>query len=138
MSRKWLVVCFLALVGCVSVFVVGHSKAHGSTPQPYPTGVLHQERRQNRPARSVSPREARIPVHRVNSAGLAVNQTNLASPGAANISIPLTFEPNVGQADAAVEYVGRGKGLTVFLTRGEIAVRVARPARIPSEDAGRR
>ncbi len=31
-------------------------------------------------------------------------------------SIPITFEPNVGQEDAQVQFVGRGKGMTVFLT----------------------
>jgi hypothetical protein len=37
----------------------------------------------------------------------------------------MAFEPNLGQADARVQFIGRGKGMTVFLTRREIAVRVA-------------
>jgi hypothetical protein len=138
MSKKWFVVCFLALAGCVSVLVAGSGRAHGPAPQRYPAGILPQEHRQNRPAGGVSPREARQQVHQVSPASLSVNQTNLAGPGAANISIPLTFEPNVGQADSPVEYVGRGKGLTVFLTREAIAVQVARPASVPPLSINRR
>jgi hypothetical protein len=41
-------------------------------------------------------------------------------------SIPMTFEPNASQADPRVEFVGRGRGLTVFLTPDEIAVQVAK------------
>jgi hypothetical protein len=44
----------------------------------------------------------------------------------------MTFEPNVGQADPRVEFVGRGRGLTVFLTQKEIAVQVAKSARSAS------
>jgi Beta-propeller repeat len=44
-------------------------------------------------------------------------------PGLAPISIPITFEPNVGQTDPRAQFVGRGKGLTVLLMRGEIDVR---------------
>lgn len=50
----------------------------------------------------------------------------------AQISIPVTFEPNVGDADASVQYVGRGKGVTILLARREIAVAVPRS----SADAG--
>src|SRR5579863_133758 len=37
-------------------------------------------------------------------------------------SVPLTFEPNVGQADARVAFIGRGMGLSVLLTRDGIDV----------------
>jgi hypothetical protein len=36
--------------------------------------------------------------------------------------IPLSFEPNVGQTDRVVDYVARGSGYTVFLTRREAVV----------------
>ncbi|HXQ25564.1 MAG TPA: choice-of-anchor D domain-containing protein [Candidatus Acidoferrales bacterium] len=39
----------------------------------------------------------------------------------------MAFEPNVGQADASVRFIGRGRGLTVLLKRNEIAVRVSKP-----------
>ncbi len=138
MSKKWLVVCFLALAGCVSVFLAGRGRAYGPAHQLYPAGIRHQERRQNRPARSVSPREAKLQIHRRSLAGVSVSQPKVASPGTGNISIPLTFEPNVGQADAQVEYVGQGKGMTVLLTHAAIAVRVARAASFSSEPVNRR
>src|SRR5437870_746337 len=33
--------------------------------------------------------------------------------------LPLSFEPNVGQVDSGVEFVARGRGYTLFLTRGD-------------------
>ncbi len=39
------------------------------------------------------------------------------------ISLPMTFEPNVGQADPRAAFVGRGKGMTVLLMRDRISVR---------------
>ena len=37
-------------------------------------------------------------------------------------SLPLTFEPNYGLVDPLVQFSGRGRGLSVFLTEREIAV----------------
>lgn len=38
--------------------------------------------------------------------------------------LPVSFEPNVGQADARVQYLARGKGYTLFLTATEVAISV--------------
>ncbi len=43
--------------------------------------------------------------------------------GLGSISLPMTFEPNVGQADPRAAFVGRGKGMTVLLMDDEISVR---------------
>ncbi|MGA8021501.1 MAG: choice-of-anchor D domain-containing protein [Candidatus Acidiferrales bacterium] len=47
------------------------------------------------------------------------SSSNLTVPaghrGASPISLPITFEPNVGQADPSVQYVGRGANMTVLL-----------------------
>ena len=43
--------------------------------------------------------------------------------GAGSLSFPMTFEPNVGQADPRAAFVGRGKGMTVLLMRDRISVR---------------
>lgn len=40
--------------------------------------------------------------------------------------VPLNFEPNVGQTNRAVDYVARGSGYTVFLTRREAVVALRR------------
>lgn len=45
------------------------------------------------------------------------------------LSLPVAFEPNVGQVDRRVELIGRSRGLTVFLTRDAIALHVAAHAR---------
>ncbi|MGC1830272.1 MAG: choice-of-anchor D domain-containing protein [Candidatus Acidiferrales bacterium] len=42
----------------------------------------------------------------------------------AGLSIPMAFEPNAGEADARVQFVGRGKGMAVLLERDEIRVEV--------------
>jgi hypothetical protein len=42
---------------------------------------------------------------------------------------PLAFEPNRGQADSAVEYLARGAGYSLFLTR-DAALLVLRPSRV--------
>jgi Beta-propeller repeat len=59
----------------------------------------------------------------------SVVATSPGSPKMAGLSIPMTFEPNVGQSAAAVQFVGSGKGMNLFLTRDEIAVRVAKSQR---------
>ena len=45
--------------------------------------------------------------------------SNLIAPaahrGASAVSLPIAFEPNVGQADPSVQYVGRGANMTVLL-----------------------
>ena len=43
--------------------------------------------------------------------------------GLGPISLPMTFEPNVGQADPRAAFIGRGKGMTVLLMNDEISVR---------------
>jgi len=45
----------------------------------------------------------------------------------------MTFEPNVGQADLHVEFVGQGRGLTVFLAQEEIGVQITKSSRSASE-----
>src|SRR5262245_65735173 len=48
--------------------------------------------------------------------------------------LPLSFEPNVGQSDAAVQFLARGPGDTLFLT-GPAAVLVLRDPRPPAAGA---
>lgn len=40
----------------------------------------------------------------------------------ANISLPLQFEPNVGQADPQAQFIARGKGMAVLLRRDGISL----------------
>jgi hypothetical protein len=64
----------------------------------------------NRPSKlenPSAPRDARANVARTRAAARG-------TPSA--YSLPMTFEPNVGQADAQIQFVGRGKGMAVLLT----------------------
>jgi hypothetical protein len=72
-----------------------------------------------------------VPAHQVTSSSHSHNPVRVRPnngkslpPGLAHVSIPITFEPNVGQTDSRVKFLGRGKGLTVFLTQDEIALQV--------------
>ena len=68
----------------------------------------------------------RLPVHQLCGAGLAlclaqeVIASDLPQQSSAAkqqfYSLPMHFEPNVGQIDRSVDYVSRGPGYTVFLT----------------------
>jgi hypothetical protein len=51
------------------------------------------------------------------------SENDSVRPSIAPVSIPMVLESNVGQSDSRVEFFGRGKGLTVFLMRNQIAVR---------------
>jgi hypothetical protein len=41
--------------------------------------------------------------------------------------LPLSFEPNQGQADREVKFLSRGRGYTLFLTAGEAVLALQRP-----------
>ena len=47
--------------------------------------------------------------------------TRAATP----LSLPLTFEPNLGQAESQIQFVGRGGGLSIFLMTDQIGIRTA-------------
>src|SRR6267378_5866091 len=55
--------------------------------------------------------------------------------------LPMSFEPNVGQADPQVKFLARGSGYTVFLTSNEAILALSRPVktepRKPQFSAGR-
>jgi uncharacterized protein (TIGR03437 family) len=44
------------------------------------------------------------------------------------MSVPLSFEPNQGQAASAVQFVSRGSGYALFLTKGEVVLNLERQA----------
>jgi len=108
MNKRQFVVCLLVLAGSASVSVAARRVMHGSVPSSS-LRIGPQRKVEDRGARSVPVRKAK-------------------AEGFGPLSVPMTFEPNVGQADARVQFIGRGKGLTVYLTRDEIAVRVAKGA----------
>ena len=128
MRIKLSVVGLLALAGTAGIFFAARFEPHGPARPRYPARVLPQRRIQNNAARSVAVRDLRLQRDSTKVHGVADSQISPSTPGVARFSVPMTFEPNVGQADSNVQFVGRGKGLTVLLTHQEIAVRVATPA----------
>jgi hypothetical protein len=55
-------------------------------------------------------------------------------PGAKLLNVPLSFEPNQGQADSAVQFLSRGSGYAVFLAPGEVVLNLERQP--PASAAG--
>ncbi len=78
---------------------------------------------------------ARTPAHNFETRSASSRLSPPARKSAANLvqqsplSLPFAFEPNVGQRDSRVAFIGRGRGLTVFLENHEIAVQIAGTSR---------
>lgn len=51
-----------------------------------------------------------------------------SAAAARHASLPLRFEPNVGQIDASVDFIARGNGYTIFLTPSESVLVFGAPA----------
>ncbi len=92
MSRQKYFVCLLALAGGAAVF---HSHSTHNLPKTRPLALNHQ----------------RNPGAKTKGNGVSNFE-----------ALPLAFEPNVGQAGARAQFVGRGQGITVLLTQEGIAV----------------
>jgi hypothetical protein len=115
MNRKLSRVCLLAvsllaLAGSGSLFLARKTPIHRfASPHATPAFPARTTGR-NVPTRSA-------PKQGFNRPADLARQTPLA--------FPFSFEPNVGQADSRVAFVGRGRGLMVFLEEREIAVQIA-------------
>ena len=134
-------VCLLALAGGIYVVFVAPDKSPASICSPSRTvSVLPQKPDAISFSRSMSRNAAASPTRALGSTSSVVTKEISQSAALAHLSIPMTFEPNVGQADREVQFIGRGKGLSVFLTREGIAVQVPTEARSASRrnpsDAG--
>ena len=121
MSRKllWLcvlAVCLLALAG--SLLAARKTPLHRFAPLRIPKSLARTPDR-NLPARTAPGRDI-FPTARKRAANLARQ-----SP----LSLPFAFEPNLGQANSRVAFIGRGRGLTVLLGSREIAVQIAEASR---------
>ncbi len=118
MSRKlpWLcvlAVCLLALAG--SLLFARKISAYRSATLRASAKLVARTPARDFAARSAPGRDA-FPAAGKGAANLARQ-----SP----LSLPFAFEPNLGQADSRVAFIGRGKGLTVFLESREIVVQMA-------------
>ncbi len=59
--------------------------------------------------------------------------SNAAAASARHASLPLRFEPNVGQIDPSVDFMARGNGYTMFLTPKESVLVFGAPAHSASD-----
>jgi hypothetical protein len=128
MGSKQPVVCFLALAGSACILFAVRSKPSDRLRSHDIARTLPHEPSQKSAAKIVSERESAPRMDRVNFVDSSGGRNKSTGSRLANFSIPMTFEPNVGQANDSVRFIGRGKGLTVLLKRQEIAVRVAKSA----------
>ena len=120
MGGKQLAVCLLALAGSAGIFLRAHSQLRNTT--------------RSATAKSSSGRSFGVESEFLasirktgdrKSNSKTIEYPNRASEraGVGPISLPMTFEPNVGQADPRAAFVGRGKGMTVLLMDDKISVR---------------
>jgi hypothetical protein len=98
MSKMWNRTCVSALALSAALLLSYQNKTLGHS-SPKTLGSRHPARTEARLARSASP----------------------STP----FSIPLTFEQNVAQAPGAAQFVGRGHGLAIALTRDGIELAAA-------------
>jgi hypothetical protein len=124
MSRRLVSLCILALAGILSFSAARFGSigrwAIRSTLQLPKFELNETSRADEGHASSTSVRTSlRLAAARLNCA----DSEKCAAP----LSIPMTFEPNVGQFDPTVTYVGRGAGMTLLLTHRGIDVALASP-----------
>jgi hypothetical protein len=97
------------------------------------------------PPRFPAPRPGRLGGAAAAAAALACVVTALLAAGPAHRPdrdrilgaygrLPLSFEPNVGQAPPGVGYIGRGPGTTIALSRGGAILQIAKTPRHAMED----
>ncbi|MGA9885370.1 MAG: choice-of-anchor D domain-containing protein [Candidatus Acidiferrales bacterium] len=113
MSRRLVSVCILALAGITS-FSAGRFRGNERLSFP-PVPPESQSRN------IALSRGSHVAGVNANRARMRAATSRRSAP----ISIAMTFEPNVGQFDARVRYLGRGTGMTLLLTRKGMDVEVA-------------
>ena len=103
-------VCLLALAGGVWVFVSHRAATPDSFPLSQSIQYVDLRSSATLTGLSVPRRDVTMPITGNGSAGLVVPASQkLPARASAQLSIPVTFEPNVGQANDDVEFIGRGK-----------------------------
>src|ERR1035438_10514094 len=68
-----------------------------------------------------------VPAENPRSIPLTTNR-----PEAKLMSVPLSFEPNQGQAASTVQFLSRGSGYALFLAPGKVVLNLERPLPVPS------
>ena len=120
MSRKQLAVCLLALAGIEVSLLAAHARTFVPRHSQDTAAVRYHARDRFGYTHSLS--STAVPPPKSDSNPASFTAAPKSGSRDAVFSLPMTFEPNVGQADSRVQFVGRGQGMTIFLTRDDIAV----------------
>jgi hypothetical protein len=112
-TGKYLV-CILGLAGCASLLT---SRNQPAPRVKLPAGIAAVSKSSNTETLA-RPTVATTAGNRLQ----APFATTAASGRAAPMSLPITLEENVGQAEKRVAFLGRGKGMTALVTRTGIEV----------------
>jgi Cep192 domain 4 len=121
MSRKQLAVCLLALAGIEVSLLAAHARTF--VPRHSQDTAAVRYHAQDRFGYTHSLSSTAVPPPKSGSNPASFTAAPKSGSRDAVFSLPMTFEPNIGQADSRAQFIGRGTGMTVFLTRDEIAVR---------------
>ncbi len=120
MGGKQFAVCLLALAASAGIFLRAHSQLRNTTRSA--TAKISAGRSFG--AEKKFPGSIRKTGDlKSDSKKIEYRNRVRERAGLGSISLPMTFEPNVGQADPRAAFVGRGKGMTVLLMDDEISVR---------------
>jgi hypothetical protein len=119
MGGKQFAVCLLALAGSAGIFLRAHSQLRNTT-RSAAAKISAGRSFGVEPKFLGSIRKTGEPES--DSKKIEYRKRARERAGLGSISLPMTFEPNVGQADPRAAFVGRGKGMTVLLMDDEISV----------------
>jgi len=130
--KRQLWVCLPALAAIfAAIILAGHAGRALREPR--------YRARARRFAATISPRHTERPTSRISPTAASPhsqstpldrdNRTRCQGSAACarlggSLALPLSFEPNVGQANPEIEFIGRGEGLTLFLTHDAISIAV--------------
>ena len=117
MNRQSSALCLFALCGSLGVwFQTGPPRVLPFSPA-FVSGPKTVDKKPPANSLGVSP----VAVDWSNSVRFAAAASGSAR--SSPFSLPLSFEPNVGQADERVQFIARGKGLTALLLADQILLR---------------
>jgi hypothetical protein len=139
MKKMHCMVCLLALaVGIGSLFASRYHNRRSMPSSRSPDRALPSPQGAKaiiRAAHASSPRTPSLSTAARTPLPTRESRENLPLHAQASFSLPMAFEPNVGQANPQIQWIGRGRGLSVFLTHQGIDLQVPTAPRAASDGA---
>src|SRR5579875_2390516 len=124
MSRRFVSVCVLA---CAGVASLSAGWTERSNPRRFPREIPKVQAKSRAIARLPRDRAKDAPRPLPLNLAAATIECAASRGCAAPLALPMTFEPNVGQFAPRVNYVGRGGGISLLLTRNGMDVTFGNP-----------